>query len=783
MSKNVILKDKQGNQLCPATTAEQVTFNSTMNVKQAIGTMQGSPLVAETADEMTDTSRVYVYVGSEAGYTFGNWYYYDGADWVSGGVYNAVAVVTDTTLTESGVPADAKATGDAISEISDGLDDLYDAVNGIISRNFTENKNLYGTSVTHSVIDDPTSCVSEMIPLTWTWDANTYNRFYFNNSEDDPNYKYNIFFFDSNHDFLGYKGSYGDENRRVIGFNGSAYVQFSFRKGTVGKITNDAKTTTYWTATETVTQKGIIQNIGDLSNLNTTSKDSIVNAVNEVFGDIPDLPITPKDTSFFHMSKNMIDPSLCVSGEYVNQGNGTFASNASHNRTGFIEIEPSTTYVVRRDVGAFGNNFRYVFYTSAKAYISGAYGALESMLLTSPATAKYLVISDTTEMAQNMIALYTGSDKSFEYFDNTYVLNQYIKEDLSDLILNVPSKVYALVGFETNIYFENITEKWENFHWDVTCSKGMQLERGYRITPVAGDEGTYTLTIRAYTSEESYKEVTTDLIVTSASAGSGETVSVIILGDSTTYNGIAVEKLHDNFDGDVMSVQTLGTMGTAPNNHEGRSGWSWFDYFTKASITYPSPDPRGTIYNAFYNPTTQTFDADYYFTNSGISEPDFFFVNLGINDVFGYTSDSTLESGMTTIMQRCEDAVQSILDATTDTKVCVCLTIPPNHSQDAFGKAYACSQTRDRCKRNNTIWVDALIEQFKGRESDRIYIIPINACLDTVYNMGMESDAVNSRNSTTYQSPNANGGVHPVESGYWQIADVYTAFLKANVPS
>ena len=83
----------------------------------------GSPLVASTVAEMTDTSRVYVYVGSETGYTAGNWYYYNTSEWVSGGVYNSAAVQTDTSLTQSGMAADAKATGDAIAEISGGLTD------------------------------------------------------------------------------------------------------------------------------------------------------------------------------------------------------------------------------------------------------------------------------------------------------------------------------------------------------------------------------------------------------------------------------------------------------------------------------------------------------------------------------------------------------------------------------------------------------------------------------------------------------------------------------------
>lgn len=49
----------------------------------------GAPLVASTAAGMTDQTRVYVYTGSESGYVSGNWYYWNGTAWTSGGVYNS----------------------------------------------------------------------------------------------------------------------------------------------------------------------------------------------------------------------------------------------------------------------------------------------------------------------------------------------------------------------------------------------------------------------------------------------------------------------------------------------------------------------------------------------------------------------------------------------------------------------------------------------------------------------------------------------------------------------
>lgn len=84
----------------------------------------GSPFIAHTAAQMTDKTRVYVYVGSESGYTKGNWYYHNGSKWISGGVYNSQGVDTDKNLDVEGKAADAKVTGDRLSLITEDLDNL-----------------------------------------------------------------------------------------------------------------------------------------------------------------------------------------------------------------------------------------------------------------------------------------------------------------------------------------------------------------------------------------------------------------------------------------------------------------------------------------------------------------------------------------------------------------------------------------------------------------------------------------------------------------------------------
>lgn len=65
--------------------------------------VNGTPVAVSLAALMTDTTKIYLYTGSEDGYTAGNWYYYDGSAWVSGGVYGtnttgAIEIESNTDL-------------------------------------------------------------------------------------------------------------------------------------------------------------------------------------------------------------------------------------------------------------------------------------------------------------------------------------------------------------------------------------------------------------------------------------------------------------------------------------------------------------------------------------------------------------------------------------------------------------------------------------------------------------------------------------------------------------
>ena len=132
LQQNEVAKKLKGvdlaNYIYTASGATKEEIDYLLEMFPAIQAMYGAPRVAATVSAMTDHSLVYVYTGSETGYTYGNWYYWDASlttpAWVSGGIYNSNTILIDDTLSNEGEAADAKATGDALSELNSEIDNL-----------------------------------------------------------------------------------------------------------------------------------------------------------------------------------------------------------------------------------------------------------------------------------------------------------------------------------------------------------------------------------------------------------------------------------------------------------------------------------------------------------------------------------------------------------------------------------------------------------------------------------------------------------------------------------
>jgi len=160
----------------------------------------------------------------------------------------------------------------------------------------------------------------------------------------------------------------------------------------------------------------------------------------------------------------------------------------------------------------------------------------------------------------------------------------------------LPSTVYAVVGYEFNLYSDALvigTDDSDNspteYDIEFVSSKGSQTGRKYSFTPVSGDVGNHTITVNVYeagtTTLVQSKSCTINVIAATAPAAGKR---VCMIGDSLTFAGAMTSQVRTSLAA-VGNVPTFyGTIGSDPNKNEGHSGWSYYDLVTDASSPYVS---------------------------------------------------------------------------------------------------------------------------------------------------------------------------------------------------
>lgn len=328
----------------------------------------GAPLTAATSAAMTDQTRVYVYTGTTSGgFTNGHWYYYNGSAWTDGGAYNSSAVTTDTTLTLSGVPADAKATGEKLTDLRSAI---------------TRVEQPYEHELASNLADPAKTVAGEMVNQTT-----------------------GIFTSNANHTRTG-----------LIEVEASATYSIALKDDSVEYIRY-----AFYNSSKEYISGGLVSVSTDLHYLITTTSatmyiaisapnayfpicliKSTVRVMYRAWGVVVDtlkksfLPtISPNNTDFFIIPDNLVDPSDVVTGEYVNQFNGNFASNSAHNRTDYIPVTEGEKYCIAFKSNLQTITIRYAWYNSEKSYRTGDMVTIGSFdgVLTVPSNAAYLVVS------------------------------------------------------------------------------------------------------------------------------------------------------------------------------------------------------------------------------------------------------------------------------------------------------------------------------------------------------------------------------------------------------
>lgn len=231
-------KTLQGNQAEYAETESDIISALMQEVRNKVNQLVGgaTPLPVNLKSLMTDHDKVYLYTGSETGESTGYWYYYNGTQFVPGGLYGA-GIQIDPTLTQSGRAADAKVTGDSV-------DDLIESTMTAtldISRFKTYSYWSFGSKVNpvngYTSANEPAYCRTTWVSFTQPVMVLI----------DDPNYEWCVWGYVSNTSAGGaYTPSarYSDKPIIIRPINGAVYFRIGVRRKDEATLTTDYSDTT-----------------------------------------------------------------------------------------------------------------------------------------------------------------------------------------------------------------------------------------------------------------------------------------------------------------------------------------------------------------------------------------------------------------------------------------------------------------------------------------------------------------------------------------------------------
>ncbi len=363
-----------------------------------------------------------------------------------------------------------------------------------------------------------------------------------------------------------------------------------------------------------------------------------------------------------------------------------------------------------------------------------------------------------------------------------------------DARLLLPPVIDALVGLETNLYFDNafLLLNPANVVADVTCKKGAQQVERWTWTPKGEETGDFPLSLELRDGSNGIvaRASTTVKVRPRAVAEGLRPRSLLIIGDSLTAASVYPERILDLAKEDGLPLHLVGSRGPGVEEgkppgevrHEGYGGWTALRF-----ATHYTGKARGGPYKECGSPflyktdpadpkETPQLDFARYLTDVGESRaPDFVTILLGCNDTFGAT-DETIEEQIDTFTKHTEILLAMIRGASPEAHIGLILPMPPAASQDAFGANYGSGQTRWQYRRNRHRLVERMTATFSGREKDHIHLVAAHLNLDPVH--GFPSATVPAHARTEVTTSRQNNGVHPSSEGYRQLGDAIYAWMR-----
>ena len=454
------------------------------------------------------------------------------------------------------------------------------------------------------------------------------------------------------------------------------------------------------------------------------------------------------------MSKNIIG-TIFVTGAIKNGTGVLDADNyPTWESTDFIKVKPSAKYTLSRS-GVSTLISSGAFYDASKNFISG-FSSVSTVEALSNAHFLRLSISNTTyPLSTSQYQLEEG-EIATEYHTVNYC-EPLITKPYDGYEIILPSKIYCVVGKEMNIYYSNIlyglnSEKVQKISIDETPDSKLGSNTKKYLNRVKWlPEEQYSLEKNFYCYPYNLVEnisKSTKMISIPQNTGNAN-LTCLIIGDSKIAREKVVDEFVKNFNNDNINISLIGTKQTkAGNHHEGYSGMTaqWF---------CGSESP-------FYNSTTSKFDFSNYMSTNNYTNVDYVFINLGTNDTI-YSAE--------TFISYLETMITSIHEFDSNIKIMLGMA-----ESIYLGEQNEFSKVKTMLEQKK-----ALINNFDGKETDNIFLVPLYLNQDSYEDFAFGEIAMSVRDGVEGTGKTVRkclDYVHQSDVGYGKCADVMYYTLK-----
>jgi Secretion system C-terminal sorting domain/SprB repeat len=340
---------------------------------------------------------------------------------------------------------------------------------------------------------------------------------------------------------------------------------------------------------------------------------------------------------------------------------------------------------------------------------------------------------------------------------------------ISVLFPTMPNQLFAVVGKETEVYFDNLmlTKQLQNFSFSVECALPAQINATkWSYTPRASDVGSHNFTLQIKDKRgRVIHRTSAKLNIAPSNAGEGREINYLLFG-------------HSYIEGFWWPYALFNTYLKEPNNPkvkswgskiynqghsnefrtEGWAGWKWSDFVNYNTFRF--------IYRT--NPFREQGRLDlnnYFQKHCGGKQLDYIVIHLDINDTYYYNFQNLKDIDKIyndTVVGNSEIMLCEMRKAMPNANIVLCQSPPTARSHDdrpAYGSnnGYKCRQIQHRIVQLNQ-------KRFGNRENEKIYLMPLQADLD--------------RGDEFTPDETKESGSHPNDNGYAQLGLTNYAWLK-----